>query len=153
MAQHKDLTGSDLHEPKGATSASSGMVYVADGAGSGAWTAVKPTLIAITKTFPDVSTATDLYAAIPYAGTISKIYAVLEGAIITANSTVTFSIGGVAVDSSTLTIAFSGSGPGVEFSSTPSGHNTVVAGSVLKISTDGGSTTTVPLTVTVLINV
>lgn len=35
---HKNLTGSDLHEPKGAASALSGQVYVADGAGSGAWT-------------------------------------------------------------------------------------------------------------------
>ena len=35
--QHKDLTGTSLHEPKGADSASSGTVYVSDGAGSGSW--------------------------------------------------------------------------------------------------------------------
>lgn len=36
---HADLTGANLHEPKGAATANSGEVYVADGAGSGAWTA------------------------------------------------------------------------------------------------------------------
>lgn len=35
---HSSLTGTDLHEPKGVSSASSGQVYVANGGGSGAWT-------------------------------------------------------------------------------------------------------------------
>lgn len=43
---HKDLTGADLHEPKGAATAASGTVYVANGSGSGAWT----TLAALTGT-------------------------------------------------------------------------------------------------------
>lgn len=38
MSVHKDLTGADLHEPKGADTATSGKVYVSDGAGSGVWT-------------------------------------------------------------------------------------------------------------------
>lgn len=38
--QHKDLTGAELHEPKGVDSASGGTVYVADGAGSGLWRAI-----------------------------------------------------------------------------------------------------------------
>lgn len=33
--EHKDITESNLHEPKGVSTASSGQVYVADGAGSG----------------------------------------------------------------------------------------------------------------------
>lgn len=37
---HASLTGSQLHEPKGITSASNGTVYVADGAGSGSWQSV-----------------------------------------------------------------------------------------------------------------
>ena len=40
MSLHKDLTGADLHEPKGIDSAASGDVYVADGAGSGVWGAL-----------------------------------------------------------------------------------------------------------------
>lgn len=35
---HSSLTGSDLHEPKGISSATTGQVYVANGSGSGAWT-------------------------------------------------------------------------------------------------------------------
>src|SRR3990167_3720596 len=34
---HKNLTGSQLHEPKGVASAANGTVYVADGIGSGAF--------------------------------------------------------------------------------------------------------------------
>ena len=37
---HSTLTGSELHEPKGADTASLGTVYVADGAGSGSWNAI-----------------------------------------------------------------------------------------------------------------
>lgn len=35
---HRNLTGADLHEPKGADTALAGRVYVSDGAGSGSWT-------------------------------------------------------------------------------------------------------------------
>lgn len=35
--QHSSLTDPELHEPKGASTATSGEVFVADGAGSGSW--------------------------------------------------------------------------------------------------------------------
>lgn len=35
--QHSAIPNADLHEPKGASGAASGTVYVADGAGSGSW--------------------------------------------------------------------------------------------------------------------
>jgi hypothetical protein len=34
---HKNLTGADLHEPKGADAAAANKVYVSNGAGSGTW--------------------------------------------------------------------------------------------------------------------
>ena len=34
---HRNLTGADLHEPKGIETAAAGEVYVADGSGSGTW--------------------------------------------------------------------------------------------------------------------
>lgn len=37
MPLHRDLTGAELHEPKGVESALSGTVYVANGSGSGVW--------------------------------------------------------------------------------------------------------------------
>jgi microcystin-dependent protein len=41
---HSTLTGSDLHEPKGVASATSGQVYIADGVGSGAWSSASSAL-------------------------------------------------------------------------------------------------------------
>lgn len=38
MAGHRNLSGAQLHEPKGVENATSGQVYVANGAGSGTWT-------------------------------------------------------------------------------------------------------------------
>jgi len=35
--EHKDITGADLHEPKGVASANAGEIFIADGAGSGSW--------------------------------------------------------------------------------------------------------------------
>jgi hypothetical protein len=37
---HASLTGSELHEPKGADTAALGTVYVANGAGSGSWSSI-----------------------------------------------------------------------------------------------------------------
>src|SRR5690242_256636 len=37
---HASLTGSELHEPKGADTAALGTVYVSNGAGSGSWNSV-----------------------------------------------------------------------------------------------------------------
>lgn len=37
MVDHASLTGAALHEPKGVATAAAGDVYIADGAGSGAW--------------------------------------------------------------------------------------------------------------------
>lgn len=39
MTVHRNLTGADLHEPKGVETALAGMVYVANGSGSGTWVA------------------------------------------------------------------------------------------------------------------
>lgn len=153
MALHKDLTGTDLHEPKGASSASAGQVYVANGSGSGAWTSQAGSYVAITRTITDVSAPGDVYIIAPIGGTISKLFAVLDAAITVADANITFAINGVSIDSSALVISQSGSAPGSEFDNSPTGHNTVVAGNVIKITTDGASSTTAALTVTVLINV
>jgi hypothetical protein len=38
MPAHRNLTGANLHEPKGIAAATAGKVYISDGAGSGVWT-------------------------------------------------------------------------------------------------------------------
>lgn len=62
MPEHNTLTGSQLHEPKGAATATAGQVYVADGAGSGTWTtlnsaAVPGTLVQGVYDYNDLATA------------------------------------------------------------------------------------------------
>lgn len=42
MPEHSAITDPNIHEPKGVAAATSGQVYVADGAGSGTWTSPLP---------------------------------------------------------------------------------------------------------------
>lgn len=44
---HSELTGSSLHEPKSISTASANQVYVSDGSGSGAWTSLPSTELAL----------------------------------------------------------------------------------------------------------
>lgn len=55
---HRELTGVALHEPKGVAAASDGQTYVADGAGSGAWTSGGGTEIGSIITWPTSSVPT-----------------------------------------------------------------------------------------------
>lgn len=95
----------------------------------------------------DVSAPSSAYLQAPCAGTITKIYATLQGAITVADSAVTTSIGGVAITGGAMTIAQAGSAAGTKFSATPSAANTVAAGDLITVTTDGGSTTTAGLDV------
>lgn len=56
---HKNLTTTQLHEPKGAAAASDGEVYIADGAASGAWTSLAAEISGTTRFVGEI---------IPYAG-------------------------------------------------------------------------------------
>ena len=63
---HADLTGDQLHEPKGIETATDGDVYVADGLGSGAWENPSATFYnknkyAITQRFDDLAAAGSIY--------------------------------------------------------------------------------------------
>lgn len=48
MALHKDLSGADLHEPKGIEGATPGTVYVSSGGGSGSWRGLDADQVLIT---------------------------------------------------------------------------------------------------------
>lgn len=139
--QHSALTGSDLHEPKGVAGQAAGKVYVSDGSNSGAWTA-KETLAGevISGYIDDISTAEVVHVPMPFAGTISKIVTVLEGAITNANATVTVK-NSSAASMGTITITQAGSAAGDVDTLSPSSNNTVTANSFITVETDGGSTT------------
>lgn len=97
----------------------------------------------------DVSTASSCYVVAPAGGTISKIYSVINGAISGANSIITSNINGVAITNGSITVAFSGSAAGHIDSATPTALNTVVAGDLITLTTDGGSTGTVKTVFTI----
>lgn len=84
---HSALTGAELHEPKGASTANSGEVYVADGLSSGVWTNAatldNPKVIPVfirgqqsdgstTYTPTEVSTTVKVY--VPWACTLVSAY-------------------------------------------------------------------------------
>lgn len=150
MALHKNLTGTDLHEPKGQAAAAVNTVYVADGAGSGTHkklpvaaldltTLESPNSVYIFATIPDVSTASAILVPIPQTMSVTLARLVLGGAITVGNATVTFTRDDAASMGSQV-IAFAGSAEGVGFTFTPVVNQTVTGPGYLKIATDGGST-------------
>lgn len=157
MAEHRDLTGADLHEVKGAATAAANTLLQANGSGVATFVDVLSTLkarnrITLFTQFTDISTASSEWVASPMAGKVIGIYVTLHGAITTANSTVTAEIGGVALTGLSITITQAGSAAGSTFSGTPSGNNTIAAGQALRIISDGASSTAAVATVTVLID-
>ncbi len=106
---------------------------------------------AITVDMTDISTAGSVWVVAPYAGDITKIYSVINGAITDADATITAEIGGTLVTDSSITIANAGSAAGVVDSSTPSATRTVTAGQAIEIISDGGSTDVCRATFTIAI--
>lgn len=140
--EHDAIPNAELHEPKGVSAATSGQVYVADGAGSGAWTTKNYyDKVYITADHDDLDTTSAHYIVSPVAGMITKIWSVLDGAIATADTVLTASIGGVNLTNGTITIAYSGSAAGDVDSCTPTANNAVSAGTAIKIVSDGATTT------------
>lgn len=97
----------------------------------------------------DVSAASTSYLPSPVAGTISKVWLILNGAITGANSIVTTKIASTAVTGGAVTVAYSGSAAGSVFSATPTAANAVAAGDNINFATDGASSTTARATIVV----
>ena len=132
---HSALTDPYLHEPKGASTASSGDVYVANGSGSGAWTSRRSM---ITAHFEDISASSDIYLPIPYAGTISKIQTTLSGAITGSDVIFTF-YNSAGSSMGTITVTQSGSAAGDVDVLTPASNNTTTASDYIRVNCNGGA--------------
>lgn len=99
MPEHNLITDPNIHEPKGASTASSGTVYVSDGAGSGTWEKVSSTSLDI-PSVADALAASSLVSVtvtgsspvlLPLpAGSLSSVTAVNRGDI-TGNTTLSLS--------------------------------------------------------------
>jgi len=145
---HSALTSTELHEPKGTASASANQVYVANGAGSGAWTSRQMTFSAV---IADVSSAETVFIPMPFAGTVTKVITVLEGAVTAADATITVE-NSAAASMGTITVAYVGSAAGDVDTLAPLSNNTVTDDDYITVETDGGSTTAQRLWVTVIVD-
>ena len=106
---------------------------------------------AITVTMADLSTASSVFVASPWRGTITRYYSAIANAITTANAGVTMEINGTLVTGSELTVTQSGSAAGDVDSALPTGANYVNEGDTIEIITDGASNTTTITTFTIVI--
>ena len=93
---------------------------------------------ALTLDITDGSADATYYLICPHAGTISKIYSVIDAAVSTADITITANIGAVAVTDGVVTIATAGSAAGDVDSATPSAANAVTAGAAINLVVAGG---------------
>jgi hypothetical protein len=96
LALHSSLTDPNIHEPKGASTAADGEVYVADGVGSGAWTARLPTQTGNSGKFLTTDGSTESW------GTVS---APTSMASITDGSSATNTVGANAINIASCTQA------------------------------------------------
>jgi hypothetical protein len=146
MALHKDLTGAELHEPKGADTATANEVYIADGSGSGNWTDrfdghLIRNLYWLTEEVQDVSTAnSNAWFYVPVQSELIEIACITTAALTTANATLSVYINGVLFADS-LTLTQSGSVSGTLHRVAISTGNTIPQYSVIEIRSDGGSDT------------
>ena len=159
MALHKDLTGADLHEPKGQAAAAVNTVYVADGAGSGTHKKVpllsldlttmeSPNTYYLSGVLPDVSTSSLLLIPVIDQSTLISIRCTLNSNITVADSTLTFLRQDGASLGTPLVIPFTGSALGVGYSFAATTNTTIAASGWIKIETDGLSTTAAALSIT-----
>lgn len=86
----------------------------------------------------DGSAEATYYVVAPHAGDIAKIYTVIDGAVSTADITITAAIGGTPVTNGVVTIATAASGAGDVDVATPTAANTVTAGQAIGFTVTGG---------------
>lgn len=86
----------------------------------------------------DLSAEATYYVVVPYAGTISKIESVIDGAVATADVTATCKIGATGITNGVVTIATADSAAGDVDSATPTALNTITAGAALNCVVTGG---------------
>lgn len=144
MALHKNMTGTDVHESKGAESAVAGSVYVSNGAGSGSWVDRYSGLYALNKyylTLPmaNISTVSSVFFPVLVKSELVSLTAILTGALTGANATLSIYINGV-LFADTLTVPFAGSGVGVLSNLNVVTASTIAANSVVEVRSSGTST-------------
>jgi hypothetical protein len=103
----------------------------------------------------DVSAASSAWVASPVRGYIKRIRGILHGAITGADSTITAEINGTAITGISITVANTSSAAGDSYSDEPTALSTsfVNPGDDIEIISNGNSSTTMPMSWTVEIEV
>lgn len=91
------------------------------------------------------------YTVAPLAGTITKIYSVIDGALTTGDATLTAKINTTAITTGVITITQSASAAGDVDVATPTALNTVVAGDYIAVTVGGSNAAAKTAHVTVAI--
>lgn len=144
--EHKNLSGAEVHEPKGIATAADGTVYTANGSGSGTWRSPTSDIVglneySLTETLDDISAVSSrVYFRIPVKSEMINLSAVLNGAITLADSILSIYINGILFGDS-LTVPFATSGAGVASARSIATVHTLNAGDVVEIRSNGGSDT------------
>lgn len=100
---------------------------------------VQDSLVRLSVDIADLSAEADYYLNLPFAGTIKKLYSVIDGVVGTADVTITpLIVGGSAMTNGVITITQSGSAAGDIDTATPTANNTFTAGAALKLTVTGG---------------
>lgn len=173
--QHADIVDPFIHEPKGAGSAGADTVYTANGGGSGSWQKVGVNTLDTVSLYADIQDELDngtmavtgrgymtqrirdISAAdedgsviIPLIRDCKIIGAsfVLGGAIADNNATVTVKNSAGASMGTPVTVTYAGSARGDQYNFTATGNNEIVGPSWIEVSSDGASTNSVSLDLT-----
>lgn len=93
---------------------------------------------ALTLDIADGSAEAVYYLVCPHAGNIAKIYSVIDGAVSTADITITAAIGATPVTNGVVTIATAASAAGDVDSATPTAARAVTAGQAINLTVTGG---------------
>ena len=158
MAIHKDLPSSELHEPKGIVGASTsdaGKVITPSASTAGTGVLRKLTELEIdnkvcylTASFPTIDSKSDIFIPVPFAGTVTKVTSVIDGALGTADTVLTCKINGTAMTNGNITVAYSGSAAGDIDSCTPTALNVFTSTDYIRVTSDTAGTGSVNATLT-----
>lgn len=149
--EHKNLTGAQLHEPKGVAAAPNGSVYIANGSGSGVWTdrfsgIYKPVnRYNLSTPVLDVGVLNaPAYFVLPFKSRIVGLKAVAYDVISGVDNLLTIYISGVPLSTEKLTLATAGSFAGKTYSRTITTNVVdLPADSMVEVRSDGAATNSV----------
>lgn len=148
MAEHNTLTGASLHECKlidAAGTGDAGMVITPSAVDAGVGvlrnlveSEVSDKTYALTCRVADIGGTTPARLVVPFTGTLTTVYTIIDAAIATADAVLTVAIDGVSVTPATVTIAYSGSAAGDIDTVAVTNNNIVVPGDMITVTSDGG---------------